>query len=564
MGFQIPITIVAAIDCIKSNYYLLPSIQREFEWPDKKVEWLFDSIMRGYPFGSFLFWQVKGQTKGAYKFYRFLKDYRQNYQTHNEEFPASQGTDFYAVLDGQQRLTSLYIGLCGSHAIKKRYSREENTERAYPTRHLYLNIKNELENQEDGRQYEFKFLADSDVFGESKWFRVSKILELSDCYLFTKFVQPLPEFAQKTLSRLHHIIFTTPSINYYLEESQDIDKALNIFIRINSGGLPLDFSDLLMSIAVANWQHKDARKEIHSLVDAIRDKGFYITKDFILKAFLFLYSSNIKFLVANFSKERAELFEDKWDSIRDTILSVFDLVKSYGFVDSTLRAKNAILPLIYYIYHKNIGCDIVNAPKLKTERMAMRKWLHIALLTKLFGRSSDAVLSQIRQKFTASFINYPLNEDLRAFPIEELLKEHPVTEESIDELLYLQKDDGYTFSVLALLYPNLEYRNNDFHKDHLHPEHAFTSDLGIEWHLYNSVVNLKLLDARENESKNDMPLKDWVETQCEKQNRHDFLEHHLIPDTDLSLNNAKVFFDKRFSILKRKLYSLINYSVNLR
>ena len=133
MGFQIPITIAQAIERISSNAYLLPSIQREFEWPSSKIEWLFDSILRGYPFGSFLFWQVKGETRKAYKFYKFLKHYRQNHQTHNEEFPAAQGNDFIAILDGQQRLTSLYIGICGSHAIKRPYLHDENTERVYPT-----------------------------------------------------------------------------------------------------------------------------------------------------------------------------------------------------------------------------------------------------------------------------------------------------------------------------------------------------------------------------------------------------------------------------------------------
>ena len=563
MGFQVPITIAQAIERIKSNAYLLPAIQREFEWPSSKIEWLFDSILRGYPFGSFLFWQVKGETKKAYKFYKFLKDYRQNYQTHNEEFPASQGNDFIAILDGQQRLTSLYIGLCGTHAIKRPYLRDENTERVYPTRHLYLNIENTLDGEEDGRLYEFKFLADYDASAPNKWFRVSKILEMADIYSFTRFIASLPEFAQRTLSELHKVVFQDSIINYYLEESQEIDKALNIFIRINSGGLPLNFSDLLMSIAVANWRQKDARKEIHALVDAIRDKGFCITKDFILKTFLFLHVSNIKFMVKNFSKSNAELFENKWEAVRDAVLSVFDLVRSFGFVDSTLRAKNALLPIIYYVYHKGLSRSIVNAVSQSAidDRVAMRKWLHIVLLTQLFGRgSSDTILSQTRQKFTSSFSERFIDDGVTAFPIADLLRGRPVAEETIAELLTLQKDDGYAFSVLALLYPNLEYRYNDFHKDHLHPENAFTTDLDIEWSRYNSIVNLQLLDARENESKQAKPLRDWVDEQCIEQNRHDFLERHLIPDIDLDLSHVKEFLDVRETLLKRKLYALLNYA----
>lgn len=77
MSFQTPITIYEAINNIDNNLYLLPAIQREFVWSHEKIEWLFDSIMRDYPISSFLFWRVEGKTKDDYKFYQFLKDYKQ-------------------------------------------------------------------------------------------------------------------------------------------------------------------------------------------------------------------------------------------------------------------------------------------------------------------------------------------------------------------------------------------------------------------------------------------------------------------------------------------------------
>ena len=154
------------------------------------------------------------------------------------------------------------------------------------------------------------------------------------------------------LARLQEVIHSDRIINYFLEKEQDLDKALNIFIRINSGGEPLNFSDLLMPIAVANWTKKDARKEIHKLVDSIRDKGFSISKDLILKTSLFLYSKDIKFRVTNFSKENAKEFETEWETIRDSILSAFDLIRSFGFTDFTLTSKNSIIPIVYYLYHK--------------------------------------------------------------------------------------------------------------------------------------------------------------------------------------------------------------------
>jgi len=147
----------------ENNKFLLPAIQREFVWSHSKIEWLFDSIMRNYPISSFLFWQVEGETKKGYRFYQFINEYREYYKVHNKEISTDGITDFKAVLDGQQRLTSIYIGLKGSYGYKTYRKKWENTQHSIPTRHLYLNISNELKDEEDGRVYEFKFLKKDDT-----------------------------------------------------------------------------------------------------------------------------------------------------------------------------------------------------------------------------------------------------------------------------------------------------------------------------------------------------------------------------------------------------------------
>jgi len=288
VSFQTPISISEAILNIDQNKYLLPAIQREFVWSHDKVEWLFDSIMRNYPISSFLFWEVNEQTAKGYKFYKFISEYRERYKTHNDEISTNGLTSFNAILDGQQRLTSLYLGLKGSFAYKEYRKKWENTEASIPTRQLYLNIDQELNNEEDGRVYEFKFLRNQDtknqiIYKSStnvNWFKVGEILNLTNDEDLDDFVENLNgAFARKAIRQLKRTINDYKLINFFLEKDQNIDKALNIFIRINSGGEPLSFSDLIMSIAVANWEKKDARKEIHQLVDNIRDKGFSVSKD---------------------------------------------------------------------------------------------------------------------------------------------------------------------------------------------------------------------------------------------------------------------------------------------
>ena len=401
---------------------------------------------------------------------------------------------------------------------------------------------------------------------------MSEILSLSDNYEFNSYLDAHQlkgnEFSYKSLSTLHNVIHSKPIINFFLETEQSIDKALNIFIRINSGGEPLNFSDLIMSIAVANWDKKDAKKEINDLVDNIRDKGFKASKDFVLKTFLYLHSRDIKFKVTNFSKENAIEFEQEWERIRDSILSVIDLVKSFGFTDSTLTSKNALIPIIYYLYHRNIYRDFHNKSSYAEDRAIIKKWLHIALIKRIFGGTSDGVLSQIRRAFTDDVAINPLQFECNEFPLERITantkREMGISDEFIDEILSIQKDDIYTFSILALLYPNLDYKNNNFHKDHLHPEIAFKSldketQEKYDWKAYNSILNLQMLDANENMSKNDQDLITWVKEQTKGRDLNKFLEDRLIPiqsdkpDNGLRLEDFPSFIQKRRSILSNRL-----------
>lgn len=571
MSFQSPITIAAAIRYIQHNQYLLPAIQREFEWSHDRIEWLFDSIMRNYPISSFLFWRVEGDTKSKYKFYEFIREYRQRYKTHNQEISTAGHNDFFAVLDGQQRLTSLYIGLCGSYAYRTPRLHEENSERVYPTRHLYLNIEKPLENEEDGRVYEFKFLTQIE-FNEKpeKWFQVSKILNLSDDFDFHQFLDrenlKSHEFSFKVLSTLKGAIHSKLLINYFLESEQNIDKALNIFIRINSGGLPLNFSDLIMSIAVANWEKKDARKVIHGLVDTIRDKGYYISKDFVLKTFLFLHSSDIKFKVANFSRQTTE-FENQWERIRDSILSVFDLIRTFGFTESTLTSKNAMIPIIYYLYHRNIYKDFDTKVSFEADRQEIKKWLHVMLLKRIFGGTSDSVLSQIRKAFTVDIEKSFIESDIISFPSEKIhqsiKRDTGISDEFIEDILLTQKDDAYAFSILALLYPHLDYKNNNFHKDHLHPAITFdelpeSDKSAYGWEIYNSILNLQMLDANDNMAKQDKPLSSWVNSATNQSNLDSFLDSHLIPkNTSLDLKDFGRFIEHRRTLLTSEISKIL-------
>ena len=276
MAFQTPITVVKALGSIERSEYALPAIQREFVWEHSKIERLFDSLMRGYPIGSFLFWRVARDGIKEYQFYDFMLHY---HQRDNKRLPALgeiTRDEITAVLDGQQRLTALNIGLRGSYAYKLP-RRWWNSPDAFPRRHLYLNILADAEENEAGMQYDFRFLTDVDAAASHDdthcWYPVRDVLKAEDTVDLADFLVDRQLGNQrgplKFLARLHKVVHTEPVIAYYEEDDRDLDKVLDIFIRTNSGGTTLSYSDMLMSMATAQWTNLDAREEIYGTVDEI-------------------------------------------------------------------------------------------------------------------------------------------------------------------------------------------------------------------------------------------------------------------------------------------------------
>ncbi|ELS7590191.1 DUF262 domain-containing protein [Campylobacter coli] len=578
-GFQSPITINEAMQRIKNNEYLLPAFQREYVWKPEDIEKLFDSLMRGYPISSFLFWKVKDESKTAWKFYRFLEYYREKYHMHNDYFNTSNHKDFYAILDGQQRLTSLYLALFGNYDIRKPYERGNN-DRYFEICHFYFNLTQSKQPENEDVEYEFLWLdkletEEQNIYidkHQQKWFKCQYLYQY-DSGRVRKIAKEfnLNENEEDRLDLLHQKIFDKNLINFYLEEEQDPDKAVNIFIRINSNGEPLDYSDILFSIAIANWNKIDARTEINNLVDKINE-NFNISKDLILKGFLYLFHNNIKFQINSFDKNFIESIEAKWEGIKNAFIETFRLLRSFGFEAKTLSSNNAILPILYFIYHKNLTNNIVDSVKCNENRAIIKKWLLRAIILKPFGGSSDTVLSNMRKAFIKDFKQNSgfFDREIELFPLEEIEKEakyiQTIDEEYLENnVIECRKNSPEAFAVLSLLYPNLDYKNNNFHKDHLHPESAYkeyeklykATDNCISFNIYDSLPNLQMLDANENKSKNNKPLEQWVNEKCNG-NRKEFLEKHLIPDVDLSLKNFNNFIEERKKIIIDKLKSILN------
>lgn len=406
MSYYPPISIKQAIDKIDYNQYLLPAIQREFVWSAGQIELLFDSLMRNYPIGSLLMWKVQGENKTDHRYYSVLKTYREKYNTHCQEVNTSSIPDFEAVLDGQQRLTALYIGLKGSYAYKKKNFAWKDNEHSIPTRKLYLCLTEDSideDENEDGRVYDFRFLTKEELQNSDKiWFEVGQILALNGTFELNQFLKKKEwdsnEYISNTLSKLLDVIHVKTLINYYLELEQDYDKALNIFIRINSGGEKLSYSDLIMSTIISGWTSRtvSARDEFNNLIDEIWDSTeIVIDKDLIIRAYLLIFSDDIKFRVTNFSIANAKEFKENWDGIRAAIVEAIELIRDFGYAERTLTSKNALLPIIHYLFISNRTKQFTSKVAYKEDRELIKRWFHTVLLKRIFGGQADTVLKQI-------------------------------------------------------------------------------------------------------------------------------------------------------------------------
>jgi hypothetical protein len=416
-------TIAEALRRIQNKTYVLPAIQREFVWKPEQIERLFDSLMQGYPFGTFLFWKVEASTSNKFKFYDFVLNYHQRDAAHCPELGKMHHQSVVAVLDGQQRLTALNIGLRGSMAIKQPNKWWTNPD-AFPVRTLRLDLLAQQTPDEDGVIYRFKFLDDQQAARDetAHWFKVPDILDLADgpamlTGLMARGLEgPALQGAYATLDRLHRVVHSHTLSNYYEEETQDVERVLNIFIRLNSGGTVLSYSDLLLSIAVAQWKQIDARAEIHRLVDELNriGTGFALSQDFVLKAGLMLADiASVGFKVENFTTSNMATLEANWPAIRTALVRTVELAASFGLNGQTLRADSALLPIAYYLYRRGVPTNYVTHGQFADDRENIRGWLTRSLLkaSGIWGSGLDTLLTAIRETIQSSGGDaFPVNQ----------------------------------------------------------------------------------------------------------------------------------------------------------
>jgi hypothetical protein len=575
MAFQTPRSIEEMLTAIHKNEYLMPAIQREFVWGTDQIVRLVDSLMRGYPVGSFLLWQVEPTTAQSYTFYEFLTHFheRDNPYADKATVPAGAGTT--AVLDGQQRLTSLNIALYGSFAEKKKYA-WWNSPDAFPVKRLYLNLVDDPADEELGLRYDLRFLTDKEAAPEegteSKWFRVGAVLELANSgpAIMKELEQRQIANSGEAFQRLYDLyeaVRVLKPMNYFLVTDQDADKVLEIFVRVNSGGTTLSYSDLLLSMATNQWKELDAREEVRSLVGELNTNAgrqFSFSKDVVLKTALTITGVDVRFKVSNFTQANMGKVEDAWLEIEGALLRAATLLQQFGYNERNLTANSVIVPVAHYLHLRGAGDSYLDSSADAADRLALQGWVTRSLIKRgIWGSGLDTTLTRIREVLIASAGGpFPVMEVEAA--MAAVGKGLAFTSAEVDELLSLKYAGQRTFSVLSVLYPGLDL-SKKFHEDHIFPKSRFTKkklvDAGVPaekvdefLEAFNLLPNLQLLAGTANIEKQDALPDAWIASAFPSdEKRVTYLAENDLDGLPLGLEDFLAFFEERKQRLRDRL-----------
>ncbi len=526
--------------------FWLPNIQRPFVWKEEQIERLFDSLMRKYPISTLLVWKTKSNIKHR----KFIDNYSSSIRLTHYYVPENEKPKLL-VLDGQQRLQSLFIGLCGSYEGKE----------------LYLDIlSGDLAAPEDIR-FRFKFLDKNKaafpfvkfkelVFSED---RINRLSDKITANCNQQLTQEQEDRIEDNVAQMFHV-FREQNVVVYQEldsidspESYTENDVVEIFIRANDGGTKLGKSDLLFSLLTSSWE--DSEEQMEDLLDDLNREGYRFTRDFVLKSCLTMLGKGARYDVAKFRDGTTkESIIENWEELSSAIKDVKDFLYGKTFIrtDKALPSYLGLIPLIYFRYAY---------PKKWKSIKNINDYILRTLLTGSFSGTPDNLIDKC--------VNHIKKE--KTFNVDEMFgiiradgRNLDVTAETILNRRYGSKDIHILFNMW---YEQFNYTpafsNNIPQVDHIFPqsylrtvkdENPETGALNVMRYKArdrDQIGNCMLLTAVENGAggKTDTLPEDWFADKSDE-----YLDMHLIPKNKVlwKAKNFEKFIKARNKLILEK------------
>jgi len=530
--------------------FWLPNIQRHFVWSEEQTCRLFDSILREYPISTLLVWK----TKSSIGHRKFIENWKSTLLVPDFHVPDNPNKKCL-VLDGQQRLQSLFIGLRGS----------------YEGRELCFDILSGEVSAPDDIKYRFKFLAPEVIaFPQIKFKDLVASNKKHHALLEDMKVAAGREFTDLEKSKISDHLelvdrtFKIDSAITYQEldsiDNPDLykeDDVVEIFIRANSGGTKLGKSDLLFSLLAAAWDVAD--DEMTDLLGSLNQHGFKFDRDFVLKTCLVLLEQGSRYEVAKFRKPGVrEDIEDKWEEISKSIQDVLDFVRGRTFIksDKALPSYLVLIPLVFFRYHY---------PDVWPNAKGMDEYILRCSLTGAFSGQPDNLIDALVKKLA----------EAKEFNLEEVFnvirsqgRSLELTEDRFWQMGYGSDTVHLLFNLMYPFNYTPSYAGNMPEVDHIFPQSELrkvkianpkTGHVNLlKYHEAerNQLANCELLTQTENGfgGKCGMLPTEWLADKDQA-----YLDRHLIPaDPELwKLERYEDFIKERKNLLRERFKFLL-------
>jgi hypothetical protein len=551
-------TIYEIVKQIEEDRFVMPAFQRQYVWNMEQIEKLWDSILSNFPISTFLFWHLdNNNTTNETFFCTFMKKmlFKNSKKQPADESYNIQTIDTSivdtAILDGQQRLTSLYLSLIGETNLSK------GRGIPYPSK-LYIELdERKVETEEDGvncKTFGIEFTDKLSMISPTK-FEIRKILKEkfqdkeTRQTAIQKEIQSVPEprrkYAERVLNLLCTKIFDDKIIRYTEIFNMQHDDALEMFVRFNNGGIPLKKSEITMAILNVYWSN--ARTEFGHLLDGCY-KNFGI--DFIIRTALMLYGDVLKSCI---DRIVASELRDNWSKFCKNLQNLTDVLKHFNLSVLDFSDRwNVLLPIIY---------EIDKNPDYMDNLDGIRCYLYRALFFTYFQNGTTTKLAKLRDAINE--YNFSIEEDLL-----DQINELKLNDQKLEDILNTEKGK-LTKTVLSILYVsrNIEIGNSE--QDHIHPRVCFDKNkpIGVsdeewrDWHKKrDKLPNLQYISKLSNAYKNDIPLYNYYNSIPSEIERKAFLDTGLIPQNiSLEVKDFGKFYEERKNLLKEKIRELLSF-----
>lgn len=544
---------------IEQGRYAVPEIQRPYVWTNPQVRELFESIYRGYPIGSIIVWEPAPE---------IFEEYDDLFRAFSKELEGRRRNFKYVVIDGQQRLLSLWLAKKGRVTIVDTYGHERER-----TINLYYHVDNdEFFVDRARRKYEndpYVYRV-SDILDYVKYEDVEDLVEsknVAERIQERKITKKLRKVRDALLNYPLNIYTIPESVLEYRKERDDdnfleiFEKISQMFVRLNYTGTRVRAPHLIIALLTGKTRKAlgvSFRNMVSELVSKLDEEGWDIGEGALMRTYLVISTGEPRFskarkilneLSASQIKEYLEKLDNVLMYVINRVLKCELNIKKPAF----LKSEYVIVPITYYAYikeNKLAPSDIKN----------LMRWLILASFNRRYTGRLDTDMAEDITLLTKTRDITALIRNLQTLEIQEEWLDRSVDREHLTMLSILLRDSYDLMSDTTVRIRDIDGKHIHIH--HIFPksqiqkyykEYGSIGDMDLET-AYNHVANITIISETANESiGNELPYVYLREIDPE------ILKSHMIPlDEELwKLRNYPRFLEARKQLIMEKINELI-------